>query len=413
MIDIKLLEKQFKFLKIYGSDTAIHTPFKLVEEMLDKLPIDWSNPDLTFLDPCCGRGTFLICIYNRLFNSLKSIIINDQERKNHILNNMIYGVDINSINVKIVKKNLPSKNIICADSLEYNFNMKFDVVIGNPPFQPNIEDSLESSRSGSGNKIWHKFIEKAFEITHEKSIIAMIAPSHWRAGNFSNSVVKKAQDLIWQYDFIVNKCKFDVANQLSIAYFIVNRSIKNSKNKILNHFKFYPIEKNTNFEKVCEFYNATLNEECYIADIGLHDSRRYDCIRKSSTGDNSHKYKHIVTPAQSKNNLFDWYSTATDGFYNKKVFLFTSVRLNNNGIKNGNKIALYNDGDVGSGHGAVAYTVNNKEEGEKLANFINNSKIIYDIFCEITGGDGFGIPVQAYKKIPKSFVERFNNGEDL
>lgn len=57
-------------------------------------------------------------------------------------------------------------------------DMKFDLVIGNPPFQnPN-------SNSSSG-KLWGRFVEFAFESVDEGGIVAMITPNSWTKGEVS------------------------------------------------------------------------------------------------------------------------------------------------------------------------------------------------------------------------------------
>ena len=49
------------------SKGEVFTPIELVKEMLDKIPVSvWENPTSTFLDPCMGKGTFLVEIVNRL-----------------------------------------------------------------------------------------------------------------------------------------------------------------------------------------------------------------------------------------------------------------------------------------------------------------------------------------------------------
>jgi hypothetical protein len=51
------------------SKGEVFTPSKLVCEMLDKIPTSvWKNPNSMFLDPCMGKGTFLIEIVTRLIN---------------------------------------------------------------------------------------------------------------------------------------------------------------------------------------------------------------------------------------------------------------------------------------------------------------------------------------------------------
>mgnify|MGYP000576302149 CR=1 FL=1 len=64
------------------SESTIVTPFELIEEIVDKLPVQWDNPNLKFLDPVCGRGSFLFVIKNRLMQ---------YHSEQHIVENMLYG----------------------------------------------------------------------------------------------------------------------------------------------------------------------------------------------------------------------------------------------------------------------------------------------------------------------------------
>ena len=55
--------------KFYAKD-LITTPIKLIEEIVDKLPKDlFTNKDTKFLDPCCGRGAFLLVIKDKLLEA--------------------------------------------------------------------------------------------------------------------------------------------------------------------------------------------------------------------------------------------------------------------------------------------------------------------------------------------------------
>ncbi|MFO0089665.1 MAG: N-6 DNA methylase [bacterium] len=82
----------------------VFTPPSLVEEMLDKLPIEvWSNPKLKWFDPACGMGNFLIAVYLRLMDGLKVCIPDESERKKHILERQLYMSEINPKNVQVYK----------------------------------------------------------------------------------------------------------------------------------------------------------------------------------------------------------------------------------------------------------------------------------------------------------------------
>ena len=70
---------------LYGE---VHTDFNLIHKILDLIPPNYySNPDITWLDPCSGRGYFPMVLYKRLYNGLASVITNNDSRSKHIITN--------------------------------------------------------------------------------------------------------------------------------------------------------------------------------------------------------------------------------------------------------------------------------------------------------------------------------------
>ena len=94
----KILHKQT--ISYNGKNCA--TPLQIVQDMIDDLDTDWSNPDLKICDPCVGFGTFLVLVREKLKQHGHS--------ESHINTNMLYGYEVNKMQVRLLK-NLGFKNI--------------------------------------------------------------------------------------------------------------------------------------------------------------------------------------------------------------------------------------------------------------------------------------------------------------
>ena len=103
----------------------VFTPPFLINEMLDRLPDNvWSDPNKTWLDPCAGIGNFSVFVLERLMEGLKEWEPNEEARKKHILEKMLFHVEMNSESVAKLQKvlNLEGKytlNVHCGDFLQF------------------------------------------------------------------------------------------------------------------------------------------------------------------------------------------------------------------------------------------------------------------------------------------------------
>lgn len=211
------------------SNEEVFTPPRIVNQVLDLLPITvWSDSSLTFLDPGSKTGVFLREITRRLFIGLASEIPDERERLEHIIRKMVWGVATTELTSLMSRRTLycskdaagehsivrmktssgnvwyepidhPFVNGKCVDCgvtsgiqregrdnyaygfihlagrerIKKEFPMKFDVIVGNPPYQMDMGET-------SDIPLYNKFVEQAIALNPQ--FVAMIIPSRWMAG---------------------------------------------------------------------------------------------------------------------------------------------------------------------------------------------------------------------------------------
>lgn len=98
----------------------VFTPMDLCLRMVKEIPIaKLKDPNATFLDNSCGDGNFLVALLK---------VLSKYHEPEHVLNNMIYGVDLMPDNVAEAKRRLGLTDdmpgwhhVVCADGLTYDY----------------------------------------------------------------------------------------------------------------------------------------------------------------------------------------------------------------------------------------------------------------------------------------------------
>ena len=221
-----------------SSDSFTMTPRGVCEELVSQK----FDITLSYLDICCGKGTILLCLYLRFWETLD---IPNIEDKNKYILSRICGVDVSKSQVDIAKKVLKKVQTILKISniiepLVYNYNIldddkkevnemkrKFSCVITNPPYNSERGDNNQSV------DIYPQFVDKAFEMADR--YVIMITKSNWM---IKPTQKKFREKMINGYN--VDKIKHYSKNPFNgtdikggVSYFVID----NQNTKISNIFK--------------------------------------------------------------------------------------------------------------------------------------------------------------------------------
>ena len=379
----------------------VMTPICLVEDILDTLPKSvWSNPNLKWLDPCNGVGTFPSIIIQRLMKGLEEIFPKPKDRYKHIIENMIYVCELQARNMYIFHCVFDKPNIYDLKTFygsflsdEFNGHMKnawgidkFDIIIGNPPYQENAESGRsKGGGKGGDNNLWSKFVLKCLDITDTLCFIhppSFLSPSH--------NVLKSFNDKGGiSYIKILEKSPFEGASTQACYYIWKRGYNKNTKvdgNQTINlKSKFIPNSSDPlDYSIYGKFFNGG-NVFGFIRTCSLHTQNNKSSLSKEPTS--IKKYKMV-----SGSKIL--YTSKLSEYHNdKKVIVSRSGYLN----------PQYDNGNTSVSESNFCCMVKSASVGNSIINLLNTKLYKYVLNKSKFSGFFHG---EVLKNIPQVSLDR-------
>ena len=442
------------------------TPKWVVKQMVDEIDKSIFNPNTRFLDPACKGGEFLREIYDRLMESetMQSAYPNIIERSNHILMHQLYGIALSDVsrdrtkrsllgignNIRIIpryvsKLKMLSQTRVKASKIKSNSSdmpkgiieeirdyfreetgdpVKFDVVIGNPPYQ---ESNGGGGNSDGGKAIYQHFVNLGLCIS--RRYVAMITKNSWyrtcdTGGNIGFDDMKKqllgGGHLVKIVDFPRYHEVFNGVG-CAVSYFLadLNKSDKQyeftevagrvvtdkftvSDNKLFDVMRSGTLANIANKamgdKSMEDFTIAKLAFGIDTTGFPLNKSSMTDefCIKLVLNG-----YDSWITP--------DFIYKNFDKVYKYKVICTRAVSAWSSSIENViTSIQVLKPGEICSGTYSVIYYTENKEEAYSAEKYMKTTFVRSLLRCKI---DARGvISKSTFKYVP---LQDFTSNSDI
>jgi len=375
------------------------------------------DPTMTWLDPANGIGNFPVVVFYILDYQLGKHGSrelkgdgNKTKRRKHIVEKMLYMIELNKGNVntsrKIFQKLAPGakSNICCADTLkmtdiklkrEFGFD-KFDVVMGNPPFNNNLEANPSGHAQDTG--LWEEFVTKSIDVFLKKStgLLAFLHPARWRQPDHSLHAIMFSKQFLFLAIF--NKQEgdkqFNAVTRFDY-YILQNRESKekvpvkfednsmasiyiNNKTPFISNFGYDIWENimNANIDTLdvlgggsaIKYSKAdhAIEDECPKGKpfLNVNTTAKTDRVPKGATYRKTRKQSNTERSSDNKIYVDMVCSSKEHPLKNKKKVIFS---------KNEVVYPFYDDGTYGLTSNAFCILVSNKTEGDIIVKYLNST----------------------------------------
>jgi len=352
----------------------------LVCEMLDRLPPDvWVSDTTTFLDPAMASGQFVAEIERRL----RAI-----GHSNENIRSRVFGLETSrmQVNIAVNMNELVGTYTVDAGyktflsgevaALRKGWPVKFDIVVGNPPYQ--------NGGSAGNFALWPLFVEKASLAMVDGGHLLFVIPQTWTSNSLSPIARAKDSSLVRanvlrhgtlkSADFSIDRF-FNVASTFSAIYWVKEKIDQRTKvitpqgsfDADYNSIEWLPVMGD---ERIISILNKTVWSDCEKLKLINNGNEtpgfRFGKENISREKSNKNKFPIVNTSAQYTKGEY-LYSSVKHPFQNSKKVIFSD---------SGYAAPFFDDGKFGLGHHARAFECT-AESAPAIISIVNSSLITF------------------------------------
>ena len=365
------------------SNAEVSTPFKLRQEMLDTIPVEFWTSIKKVFEPCAGKGGFIVDIIDRCMNGLEKTIPDERERYRTIVEECLYFSDINPTNILICKwlidpYNEYTLNYNQGNTLELDIKEKwgiegFDAVIGNPPYN-------SSGNTGTGNTIWQAFTKISLhKLLKTNGYLLFVHPSGWRKPNTKRckfyglfKLMCKDNEMLYLSIHGIKDGKKTFKCGTKYDWYLIKKNNNNNKTLIrdqennmihinLNKLNWLPNYNIKNVIKLTDNTNTNIHNLKVIMDSSYNASRDHVVNKQND------EYKYPLIHSTPIRNIRYKYSNINNkGHFGVKKVIFGEAGINH--------VIVDIEGKYGMTQGAIGIIIINKDEGENIKKALLSDK---------------------------------------
>jgi len=283
---------------------------------------------------------------------------------------------------------------------------KFDVVVGNPPYQVNSKIESKNGSKGSRNTIWEKFVSKSIEVCKENGYVSLVHPPRWRKPQDNTGKLLKSKNLL----YLEMHNKNDGMKTFGCMtrydwYILINSSydhkttVKDENGNISNiNLDDFPFLSHFDFGRLQNLLPKNGEERCGV----LFSRSSYGSDKAWMSEEQIEEFKYPCIHSTTKDKIRYWYSSHR----NNGHFGVAKVVFGDNGGDTGIANAILDmEGKYGITQHAIGIKIDSKEEGENIIKAIESAE-----FTKIINGcnwGGFQIDWRMFALFKKDFWKEF------